>query len=79
MYKISGFKKLPSGNCQAIQRELVKGNVVAAMINAGGLSDYSSGVFTDCKDFNIITLLQLSDKRKKLMDCQEFLGKRLWK
>ena len=51
MYKISGFKKLPSGNCQAIQRELVKGNVVAAMINAGGLSDYSSGVFTDCKRF----------------------------
>lgn len=37
-YKISGFRKLPPGNCQAIQAELVKGNVVAAMINAGKLS-----------------------------------------
>lgn len=29
-YRISGFKMLPPGNCQAIQSEIVKGNVVAA-------------------------------------------------
>ena len=50
-YKISGFRNLPMGNCQAIQSQLVKGNVVSAMINAGDLSAYTSGVFTDCKRF----------------------------
>lgn len=48
-YKISGFRKLPPGNCKAIQAELVKGNVVAAMINAGELSKYVDGTFTDCR------------------------------
>lgn len=52
-YKISGFRILPTGNCQAIQSELVKGNVVAAMINAGDLSKYTGGVFTDCKRFGL--------------------------
>lgn len=34
-YKIDGFNSLPKENCEAIQYELSKGNVVASMIAAG--------------------------------------------
>ena len=52
-YKISGFTVLPTGNCQAIQSELVKGNIVASMIYAGDLNKYTGGTFTDCKRFGL--------------------------
>ena len=65
VYKISGFKKLPSGNCQAIQSELVKKHAVAAMINHGDLSNYLNGTFTDCKRFgwdHAVTIVGQTEK-----------------
>lgn len=58
---------MPSGNCQAIQAELIKGNVVAAMINAGELPKYVDGTFTDCKrtGFNhAITIVGQTEKNE---------------